>query len=135
MARQSPQVAPKATIAPMLSVRRGAQAVEFYQAAFGADVLFRVDGEGGGVVAQLSVAGGEFWVVDESPEHLNFSPETLGGATARMVMVVADPDAMFERAVAAGAKIVEPVAKQPYGWHVGRVVDPYGHHWEIGKPR
>ncbi len=66
---------PKTSIAPMLSVRRGAKAVDFYKAAFGANVLFRLDGESGGVVAQLSVGGAEFWVADESPEHLNFSPE------------------------------------------------------------
>jgi PhnB protein len=80
------------------------------------------------------VGGAEFWVADESPEHLNFSPESLGGATTRMVMVVADPDAAFDRAVAAGAKVVVPVENQPYGWRVGRIVDPFGHHWEIGKP-
>ncbi len=124
----------KTTIAPILSVRRGAQAVEFYEAAFGADVLFRIDSDDGHVVAQLSVAGAEFWVADESPEHLNFSPESLGGASARMVMVVESPDAVFERAVIAGAKAVSPVSDQTYGWRVGRVVDPFGHHWEIGKP-
>ncbi len=124
----------KTTIAPILSVRRGAQAVEFYKAAFGADVLFRIDSDDGHVVAQLSVAGAEFWVADESPEHLNFSPESLGGASARMAMVVESPDAVFERAVIAGAKAVSPVSDQTYGWRVGRVVDPFGHHWEIGKP-
>jgi PhnB protein len=124
----------KTSIAPMLSVRRGANAVDFYKAAFGAKVLFRLDGEDGGVVAQLAVSGSDFWVADESPAHQNFSPETLGGASARMVMVVEDPDAMFDRAVKAGATSVHPVADQPYGWRVGRVVDPYGHHWEIGKP-
>lgn len=125
--------ADKTSISPMLSVRRGAQAVEFYQAAFGAAVRFRLDGEDGGVVAQLAVNGAEFWIADESPEHLNYSPETVGGATTRMLMVVADPDAMFARAVAAGAKEVAPVVDQ-HGWRVGRVLDPYGHHWEIGKP-
>jgi len=122
------------SIAPMLSVRRGAQAVEFYQAAFGAAVLFRLDGDNGTVVAQLSVGSAQFWVADESPEHLNFSPESLGGATTRMVMVVDDPDSVFDRALAAGAKVVHPVSDQPYGWRVGRLVDPFGHHWEIGKP-
>src|SRR5262249_12078773 len=97
------QEAPTTSIAPMLSVRRGAQAVEFYQAACGGSAAFRLDGPDGGVVARLSVAGAEFWVADESPEHGNFSPETLGGGTVRMVMVVADPDAAFARAVAAGA--------------------------------
>ncbi len=121
------------SIAPMLSVRRGAQAVEFYKKAFGAGELFRIDAPDGAVVAQLSVGEAEFWVSDESPEHKNFSPETLGGGTARMVMVVDDPDAAYDQAVAAGATVVTRVADQ-YGWRLGRVVDPYGHHWEIGKP-
>jgi PhnB protein len=121
------------TLAPMLSVRRGASAVEFYQAALGAEVLFRIDDEGGAVVAQLAVDGALFWVADESPPHANFSPETLGGATTRMVLTVTEPDALFNRAVAAGATVVSAVQEQ-YGWRVGRVVDPFGHHWEIGRP-
>ena len=122
-----------ASIAAMLSVRKGAQAVEFYKTAFGAREAFRLDGPDGGVIARLSVAGAEFWVADESPEHQNFSPETLGGGTVRMVMVVEDPDGVFARAVAAGARAVRPVSND-YGWRLGRVVDPFGHHWEIGKP-
>jgi len=122
------------SIAPMLSVRNGAKAIEFYKAALGAAELFRVEDPDGAVVAQLSVGGSEFWLADESPEHLNFSPESLGGGSVRIVMVVEDPDAVFARAVEAGAAVVWPVADQPYGWRVGRIVDPFGHHWEIGKP-
>jgi len=121
------------SIAPMLSVRRGAKAVEFYKAAFGARELFLIGDETKGVVAQLAVGEAEFWVADESPEHQNFSPETLGGGTVRMVLTVDDPDAMFDRAVTAGAKVVTPMANN-YGWRLGRVADPFGHHWEIGKP-
>ena len=121
------------SIAPMLSVRRGALAVEFYKTAFGAAELFRIDAPDGAVVARLSVDGAEFWVADESPEHANFSPESLGGGTVRMVFVVQDPDSMFARAVAAGAKEIVPV-RDEYGWRLGRVVDPFGHHWEIGRP-
>jgi PhnB protein len=121
------------TIAPMLSVRGGSRAIDFYKAAFGATERFRIDAPDGSVVARLAVDQAEFWVADESPEHFNFSPESLGGGTARMVMVVADPDASFERAVKAGAKVVVPV-KNDYGWRLGRVADPFGHHWEIGKP-
>jgi PhnB protein len=117
----------------MLSVRNGAKAVEFYKAAFGARELFRIDAPDGAVVARLAVEQAEFWVADESPEHKNFSPETLGGGTVRMVMIVADPDAAFARAVAAGATEVVAVDNK-YGWRLGRVADPYGHHWEIGKP-
>jgi len=123
------------TIAPMLSVRNGVRAIKFYKAAFGADELFRIDDESSGaVVARLSVGESEFWLADESPEHGNFSPESLGGGSVRMVMIVKDPDAAFERAVIAGANVVWPVSNQPYGWRVGRIVDPFGHHWEIGRP-
>jgi|ERR1700733_11883889 len=122
------------TVAPMLSVRNGAKAVEFYKAAFGAGELFRIDDPASGaVVARLSVGEAEFWVADESPEHQNFSPESLGGGSVRMVMTVEDPDGVFNRAVAAGAVVVWPVSNQ-HGWGLGRVVDPFGHHWEIGKP-
>jgi PhnB protein len=121
------------SIAPFLSVRRGAEALAFYKTAFGAVELFTIASPDGAVVAQLSVDGGVFWLSDESPEHGNFSPETLNGGTVRMVLTIADPDAMFDRAVAAGARVVTPMA-DAYGWHLGRVVDPYGHHWEIGRP-
>lgn len=135
MADKPSSVKPLQTsLAPMLSVRNGAKAVGFYKAAFGATELFLIEAPDGAVVAQLAVGKSDFWVADESPEHKNFSPETLGGATARMVLVVEDPDAAFARAVAAGANVVWPVTDQPYGWRVGRVVDPFGHHWEIGKP-
>src|SRR5713101_2850953 len=97
------QGAVRCSIAPWLSVRGSTKAVEFYKAAFGATEAFRLDGPEGSVVARLSVDGAEFWVGDESPEHKNFSPETIGGGSVRMVLTVADPDAIFARAVKAGA--------------------------------
>ena len=78
----------------MLSVRNGALAVEFYKAAFGAIEVFRVEDPGGSVVSRLSIDGAEFWVADESPEHGNFSPESLGGGSIRMILTVPDPDAV-----------------------------------------
>jgi PhnB protein len=120
------------TIAPWLSVRESARAVDFYKAAFGATELFRLE-DGGSVVARLSVDGAEFWVSDESPEHLNFSPQTLRGSSVRIILTVADPDAVFARALAAGASQVYAVVEE-HGWRVGRVVDPFGHDWEIGRP-
>lgn len=96
--------------------------------------MSRIESDDGEVVARLSIEGAEFWLADESPEHANFSPETLGGGSARMILVTEDPDKLFARAVAAGAKVVSEVVDQPYRWRVGRVVDPFGHHWEIGKP-
>jgi len=121
------------SIAPMLSVRNGAKAVEFYKSAFGASEVFHIESPDGAVVSRLSVEGAEFWVSDESPEHGNFSPESLGGGTVRMILTVPDPDSMFAKALSAGAKSVVPV-KEDYGWRLGRAVDPFGHHWEIGHP-
>ena len=120
----------RTSLTATLSVRDWAQAIDFYKAAFGATELYRVDGGG---VAQLSVSGAEFWVAEESPQHLNFSPESLGGCSVRMLLIVADPAAVCAQAVAAGAKQVAPVADD-YGWRLGRIVDPFGHHWEIGRP-
>src|SRR5579884_1383425 len=122
-----PSTIMKTTIAPMLSVRGGARAVDFYKAAFDASELFRVEAPDGAVVAQLAVGGAEFWVADESPEHQNFSPPSLGGSTVRIVVVVSDPDALFARVVSAGGTVVWPIEDQPYGWRVGRVADPFGH--------
>ena len=113
-----------------LSVRDWARAMDFYGRAFGATELYRVDGGG---VGQIAIDGAELWVAEESPDHLNFSPETLGGCSVRMLLLVDDPAAVQARAVTAGATEVVPVA-DAYGWRLGRVVDPFGHHWEIGRP-
>jgi len=121
------------SIAPWLSVRNGSEAAEFYKAAFGAIEAFRLEDSDGSVVARLAVNGAEFWVSDESPEHGNFSPESLGGATVRMILTIPDPDTVFSRAIEAGATQVAPMSEE-HGWRVGRVSDPYGHHWEIGRP-
>jgi PhnB protein len=122
-----------ASLAPWLLVRGSTRAVEFYKSAFGAVEVYHLDVPDGGVVSRLSIDGAEFWLSDESPEHDNFSPETLKGATVRLILTVADPDAVFARALAAGAAQVYPVSEE-HGWRVGRVVDPFGYHWEIGQP-
>ena len=119
-------------VAPMLSVREGARAVEFYKAAFGAVETYRVESPDGAVVSRLVIDGAEFWVADESPEHANFSPATLNGGTTRIILTIADPATVFARAIAAGAREVHPVRDEEYGWRQGRLEDPYGHHWEIG---
>lgn len=126
--------AERARILPVLAVRRGTEAVAFYKRAFGAEERMRLDSPEGDVVAELDIAGARFMVADESPAHGNHSPESLGGSSVRIALVVADPDAVAARAVAAGARWGYAVADQPYGWRLGLVVDPYGHRWEIGKP-
>jgi PhnB protein len=121
------------TIIPTLSLRNGAAAVEFYKKAFGAVELMRMDGEDGSVVAEMSIGSAHFFLADESPADGNSSPETLGGISVRMGLMVTDPDAVTDSAVAAGAKLVYPVADQDYGYRLGRIIDPFGHHWEIAK--
>src|SRR4051795_8060214 len=118
-------------ILAQLSVRGGPSALEFYAAAFGAVVDYKVGDDS--IVAQLSVGDATFWVADESPEHGNFSPETVGGGTVRLLLMVDDPDAWIARAVEAGATEVYPVDEE-HGWRMGRIADPFGHHWEVGRP-
>jgi PhnB protein len=105
------------------------------KAAFGAIEDYRVGGtdDHEAVVAQLAVGTASFWVSDESPPHRNFSPESLGGATARLLLIVDDPHSVVQRAIAAGASEVYPVTEE-HGWLLGRIEDPFGHHWEIGAP-
>ena len=119
---------------PTLSVRRSSAAVEFYQKAFDAVIVFCIADPDGGVVAQLSIDGVQFIVADEAPDYENFSPETLGGSTIRMGLIVADPDAVLKQAVEAGATEIYPVADQDYGYRLGRIKDPFGHHWELCRP-
>ncbi len=119
---------------PFLNVSNGPDAIAFYEAAFGAEIVFLIPPETGSTIARMKIAGESFWLADESPEHQNPSPETLKGTTVRLVLTVDDPDAVFERAVAAGATVFWPMEDQHYGWRIGRVIDPFGHHWEIGKP-
>lgn len=117
-----------AAIAPWLSVRRGAEAVRFYVAAFGAIELHHHESDAGEVVSQLSLGGAEFWLADD-PEC---SPETLGAGSVRMIVRVGDPDALVARAVAAGATVIAEVYED-HGWRIGRVRDPFGHHWELAR--
>ncbi len=119
----------RTAVTATLSVRDWPRAMAFYTAAFGAVELYRVEGGG---VGQLAVNGAEFWVAEESPEHLNLSPETLGGCSVRMLLLVEDPHATQAQAVKAGATEVLPVS-EAHGWRLGRVRDPFGHHWEIGR--
>ena len=120
-------------IQPVLTCRDAPAAVEFYQRAFGADELRRHQNPNG-IVSELELDGAPFMVVDEVPEAFNISPSTLGGTSVRISVLVDDPDAVAARAIAEGATEVFPVADQPYGMRQGRVQDPFGHHWLIGRP-
>jgi PhnB protein len=117
-----------AGVAPWLSVRNGAEAVEYYSAAFGAVVRHRHENESGEIVAQLAVGEAVFWVADDA----GHSPDFLGGGTARFILEVDDPDALFAQAIAAGGTVVNEIY-EGHGWRIGRLTDPSGHDWEIGR--
>jgi PhnB protein len=120
---------------PFLAVRDVARAVEFYAEAFGAtEEGQRLSAPDGRQVAILLIDGRRVGVATEAPELGTPSPETTGATTVRVSLEVDDPDAVAARAVAAGGSEMFPVADQPYGMRQGRVVDPFGHHWLIGRP-
>ena len=124
----------KAMIKPTLSVKNGAAAIDFYKNAFNAVELMRVTSPDGEVVAELSIGGAAFYLADESPEHGNYSPLSLGGISVRFGLMVDDPDAVAKQAIDAGATEIYPVADQDYGMRLGHIADPFGHHWEIYRP-
>ncbi len=120
------------SIQPELWVERPGDAVAFYEAAFGATVLHRV-GDADDIVAQLAVGDAAFWVAGTSASMKRLSPRAIGGATSRTLLVVDDADAVVRRAVAAGATETSAVSNE-HGWRLGRIIDPFGHEWEIGTP-
>ena len=120
------------SIQPELWVDTPSEAIAFYTSAFGAMVLHRV-GEGDDIVAQLAVGEAAFWVAGTSDALKRLSPRAIDGATSRTLLVVDDPDSVVRQAVAAGAAESSSVGDE-HGWRIGRVVDPFGHEWEIGSP-
>lgn len=126
----APRASIRTSLAPWLSVRDAGKAIDFYKSAFAAAEVYRLDGEGGSV-ARLSIDGAEFWVSEESPERHDASPKSLQGSV-RMILTVADPDTVFARVCKAGATAVYPVSEE-HGWRIGRLKDPFGHDWEIGR--
>jgi PhnB protein len=93
-------------------------------------VLHRV-GHGNEIVAQLAVGDARFWVSNSGGTR--FDPVEIGGTTSRTLLVIADPDTVLASALDAGAR-QESAVSDEHGWRLGRVVDPFGHHWEIGHP-
>ena len=117
------------SIAPWLTVRNTKIAIDFYKSAFGALEVYRMEGSNDDSVVKLSIDGAEFWVSNGQVEQ----NEMLGGGNVRMILTVPDPDRLFLQALKASATQVFPVGEE-YGWRLGRLIDPFGLHWEIGKP-
>jgi PhnB protein len=117
-------------VEPELWVVDPRSAIDFDKHAFGATVLHYV-GHGDDIVVQLAVDEARFWVSNAGANRLD--PLQVGGETGRTPLVVADPAAMASRAVTAGAEQTSVVTTE-HGWLLGRIVDPFGHEWEIGHP-
>jgi PhnB protein len=122
------------SLTPMLSVPDPDAAILFYKEAFGAREVFLARLPGGAVHAELAVGDAGFAVASEAAEYGNLGPLALRGTSVRLNLLVPDPDAVAERAVAAGARVIFPIADQPYGFRQGRIEDPFGHQWLIGRP-
>ncbi|MCC6409041.1 MAG: VOC family protein [Planctomycetes bacterium] len=120
------------TLTPYLIVRGGFDALAFYAAAFGARELLRLDAPGGRLGhAELQIGDSRVMLADEFPDMDARSPSSFGGTPVRMMLYVEDCDALFARAVAAGAKVIRPLVDQFYGDRVGGLEDPFGHIWFI----
>jgi PhnB protein len=115
-------------IEPWLTVPDAREASDFYLNAFGAVEVYRLDDDGQPVVARLSIGGAAFWIQGDA----DASPVAPGVGSVRMILSVEDPDALFERAVGAGAAAAAPVHDE-HGWRTGRLTDPFGHDWEVSK--
>jgi PhnB protein len=121
------------TVTAALTVRNGADAIEFYKKAFGAEEIMRVPGPDGKSLmhAEIRVGNSRIMLGDESPAMGCLAPVTLGGPGGSLYVYVPDVDAAFKRAVAAGAKALMPVTDMFYGDRLGQVEDPSGHRWGL----
>jgi PhnB protein len=121
------------TIMPFLVVKGGVEALAFYTTALGATVVERDDMPDGTLMAKLMIGDAAFCIGDEEVEYGNRSPQTIGGSPVRIVLITADPDAVFANALQAGATQICPVTTEDT-WRIGKLSDPFGHIWEIGHP-
>lgn len=120
------------TVTPYLSVRGAKEALDFYQKAFGAEETYRMDGPGGKIMhAEIRIGDSPVMLADEFEEWGNRSPAALGGAGVSLMVYTDDVDALFQRALDAGAKEVMPVQNHFYGDRSGTVEDPFGHRWNL----
>jgi PhnB protein len=121
------------TVTPYLIMKDAARALEFYKAAFGAVELMRMPAPGGKIGhAEIRIGDSPVMLADEFPEMDARGPQSLGGSAVGLMLYVEDADAVFNRAVSAGATVQRPMKDQFYGDRSGTLVDPFGHVWTIG---
>lgn len=120
------------SITPVLIVKNGDEAIEFYKKGFGVQERGRMNGPDGRVAhAELKLGDSVFMLSDEYPEMDCHSPKTIGGSPVSMYVYVDDVDSFFDKAISAGAKVLDPVKDQFWGDRHGRLEDPFGHLWSI----
>ncbi|WP_129715157.1 VOC family protein [Pedobacter sp. SYP-B3415] len=121
------------SITPFLTVKDAKRALKFYTDGFGAKITDREETPDGFTTGKVIIDGAAFWVGDEQPEYGNEAPKTAGQSGVRLILIAGDPDALFDAAIRAGATEICPVTVEE-SWKIGKLADPFGHVWEIGKP-
>jgi PhnB protein len=124
------------SVTPYLIIDGAAAAIDFYKQAFGAVELFRMDGPDGRIGhAEIKIGDSPVMLADEHPEMGYRSPTSLGATPVGLMIYVEDCDAVYNQALAAGAKSFRPLADQFYGDRSGTVTDPFGHQWTVATHR
>ena len=119
-------------VIPYLYVRGAAEAIDFYRKAFDAEETLRMPNPDGAIGhAELRIHGAMVMLADEVPDRGIRSPQTLGGTSAGFVLYAEDVDAVFQRAIEAGAVATQPVEDKFYGDRAGTLADPFGHEWTV----
>ena len=120
------------SVTAYITVKNSAAAIDFYKAAFAATEIFRLEMSPGIIGhAEIKIGDSHVMLSDEFPEYGAVSPQTLGGSTSHLMIYCEDSDALFARAVGAGANVKRPIETQFYGDRSGQVEDPFGHRWTI----
>jgi PhnB protein len=122
------------TVTPYLIVTGAAKALEFYQQAFGAEERVRMPGPDGRIMhAEIRIGDSMVMLADEFPQMGVRSPQTIGGTPVGLCLYVENVDALYERALSAGAKVDRPLQNQFYGDRSATLIDPFGHKWTIAS--
>ena len=120
------------TATPYLIIHGAAAAIDFYKSVFGATEVMRIPHPDGRVGhAEIKIGDSTIMLADEFPELGHRGPKSLGGTTVSLMLYVEDADAVFDRAIAAGAEVVKPMMNQFYGDRSGTFYDPFGHGWTV----
>jgi PhnB protein len=120
------------SVTPYLHLRDAARAIDFYKSVFGATEVLRMDAPGGKIGhAEIKIGSSHVMLADECPDMDIRSPQSFGGTPVSLLLYVENVDALAERAVAAGAKLLSPLEDKFYGDRMGKLEDPFGHIWAI----